>query len=56
MTEETKFPIAQLREHCQELFGVSQIIFDGAFFDAKDEMTKKEAKEHIESWLGKEVK
>jgi hypothetical protein len=56
MAEETKFPIEQLRAHCQKLFGVSQVVFDGAFFDAQGEVTKKEAMEHIASWLGKEVK
>ena len=56
MAEETKFPIAQLRAHCQELFGVSQVVFDGAFFDVDGEIAKKEAKKKIDAWLKKEVK
>ena len=56
MSEETKFPIAQLRAHCQELFEVSQVVFDGAFFEMDGEITKKEAKKKIDSWLKKEVK
>jgi hypothetical protein len=56
MAEETKFPIAQLRAHCQELFGVSQVVFDGAFFDVDGEIAKKEAKKRIDAWLKKEVK
>lgn len=56
MAEEAKFPIEQLRAHCQELFDVSQMVFDGALFGAQGELTKKEAKKQIESWLKKEVK
>lgn len=56
LAEKTKFPIEQLRAHCQELFEVSQVIFDGAFFDAKGDMTKEDAKKRIDSWLKKEVK
>lgn len=54
--KEAKFSIEQLRMHCQELFGVSHMIFDGAFFDASGEITKKEAKGRIATWLKKEVK
>ncbi len=51
-----KFPIDQLRTHCQKLFDVPQMVFDGALFDEQGEMTKDEAKEKIETWLQKEVK
>jgi hypothetical protein len=56
VAEEIKFPIAQLRAHCQELFDVSQMVFDGALFNGEEEMTKKEAKKCIDTWLKKEVK
>lgn len=56
MAEKIKFPIEQLRTHCQNLFGISQVVFDGAFFDTEGEMTKEEAKKRIDSWLKKEVK
>ena len=56
MADKTKFPISQLRAHCQELFGVSPVVFDGAFFGAQGEMTKDEAKKRIDAWLKKEVK
>ena len=55
MAKEEKFPIDQLRKHCEELFGVSQIIFDGAFFCAQGEFTKEEAAKRITEWLGKEA-
>lgn len=53
---EEKFPIDQLRKHCEELFGVSPVIFDGAFFNAKGEFSKTEAKKKIDDWLKKEVR
>jgi hypothetical protein len=56
MAEKVKFPIEQLRAHCQELFEISQVVFDGAFFDVKGDMTKEDAKKRIDSWLKKEVK
>lgn len=46
-----KFVKEQLRAHCQELFGVSPMVFDGALFDVRDEMTKDEAKRFIQAWL-----
>ena len=51
-----KFPIDQLRAHCQKLFDVPQMVFDGALFGEQGELTKDEAKEKIETWLKKEVK
>ena len=55
-SDHQKFPVDQMRAHCQKLFNVSQMVFDGALFGAQGEMTKDEAKKQIESWLKKEVK
>ncbi|WP_309087202.1 hypothetical protein [Domibacillus sp.] len=55
--KEAAFPLYQLREHSQELFGVKVEIFDGVFHGAKEtEMTKTEAKRRITAFLKREVK
>ncbi|MGE8207680.1 hypothetical protein ACQKP0_24735 [Heyndrickxia sp. NPDC080065] len=55
--KEQKFYLNELREHCRTLFDVKPEVFDGAFFNCKDEqVTKEEAQKRIEAFLKKEVK
>lgn len=52
-----KFLIEKLRAGCIELFGVTSSTFDGAFYGCTEtEMSIKDAKARINSWLGKEAR
>lgn len=54
---EKKYLLNDLREHCQNLFGVKPEVFDGAFYKEKESKVSKEhAKSRIKSFLNKEVK
>jgi len=53
----SKFPLNDLREHSQELFGVKPEVIDGAFFHVKEsQITKDAAQKLIQDFLKREVK
>lgn len=52
---EEVYPIEELRSNCKILFGIEKEIFDGVFYDCKDNLSKEIAKEKIDNWLGKKV-
>lgn len=51
-----KFTLAQLRENCRKLFGVSISTFDGATYGLTDKYTIEEIRTRIETWSSKGVK
>lgn len=53
---EPKYTIEKLRENYRKLFGVSQIVFDGASAGLTGEYTIPEMKKIIFDWMKKEVK
>lgn len=53
----SKFPLIDLREHSQQLFGVNPEVLDGAFSRVKEfQITKDRAQKLIQDFLKKEVK
>lgn len=57
VTKEMKYAKEELRKACVKLFGVTSSTFAGATADLPDgDYTVSEVKEHIKTWLEKEVK
>lgn len=57
MTQDSKFHIRDLRQHCRELFDVKPEVFDGAFaLEMEENFTKAKARKKIKAFLKKEVK
>lgn len=56
-SDEVTYPLSTLRENCKTIFGVEKEIFDGVFHcnSLSEEITKQEAQNRINEWLGKEV-
>lgn len=55
-TEEKKFTISKLQEHCYALFGVPTSTFNGATAGLNGTYTVSEVKKIIEEWYKKEAK
>lgn len=57
IAKETKYAKEELCKACVKLFGVTSSTFAGATTDLPDgDYTVSEVKEHIKTWLEKEVK
>lgn len=57
VTKEMKYTKEELGKACVKLFGVTSSTFSGATADLPDgDYTVAEVKEHIKTWLEKEVK